>query len=43
MEFLLRSRRIEAEAVAKRKAQGLVDETPNKRMLPLGLVGETMK
>jgi replication fork protection complex subunit Tof1/Swi1 len=40
MEFLLRSRRIEAEAAAKRKAKGLVDETPNKRMMPLGLVGE---
>lgn len=40
MEFLLRSRRIEAEAAAKRKAKGLVDETPNKRMRPLGLVGE---
>jgi replication fork protection complex subunit Tof1/Swi1 len=40
MEYLLRSRRQETEAVAKRKEKGVVDEQPLKRLLPLGLVGE---
>jgi len=42
MEYLLRTRRQESEAAAKRKEKGIVDdpETAAKRMMPLGLVGE---
>jgi replication fork protection complex subunit Tof1/Swi1 len=42
MEYLLRTRRQESEAAAKRKEKGIVDdpETVAKRMMPLGLVGE---
>jgi replication fork protection complex subunit Tof1/Swi1 len=42
MEYLLRSRRQEAEAASKRKEKGIIDdpETMSKRMMPLGLVGE---
>ena len=42
MEYLLRTRRQESEAAAKREEKGIVDdpETVAKRMMPLGLVGE---
>jgi len=40
MEYLLRSRRQETEAAAKRKEKGIIEEEPLKRLLPLGLVGE---
>jgi replication fork protection complex subunit Tof1/Swi1 len=40
MEYLLRSRRQETDAAAKRKEEGVFDEQPLRRLLPLGLVGE---
>jgi replication fork protection complex subunit Tof1/Swi1 len=40
MEYLLRSRRRETEAAAKRAEKGVVDGHAAKRMLSLGLVGE---
>ena len=42
MEYLLRARRQESEAAAKRKEKGIVvdPDTAAKRMMPLGLVGE---
>jgi replication fork protection complex subunit Tof1/Swi1 len=40
MEFLLRLRRMDAEAAAKRKEAGVSDDGASRRMMPLGLVGE---
>jgi replication fork protection complex subunit Tof1/Swi1 len=40
MEFLLRLRRMDTEAAAKRKEAGVSDDGASRRMMPLGLVGE---